>query len=199
MSDKFIKMKPFVILKDASRYDALEDDNYKIPPSYGVGRKWKGDDGDKYESILTSSSMKEGKRTCRLEESNFLGSIGAMHYYATIQFYSPDIYNHSKKKLYSCSGYGEEYGKIKEWIPCGSIQAKRRLKKLEKDMYGELIGKVGDMTGRFNSKEDAVKGGIETFKLRFAPGWVLTGWNEDEEQIKLAETLWSDASLDDIF
>lgn len=151
--------------------DYQYEDHELIPVNVGVGFKWKGKDGHDYESVEPRSRV-NGKRACQLEQSSWNGiSIGAMHYYASIEVPSPDIRDKAEPRILSCGGYGPE--QPKEYLSRIKIEAKRRITKVEKDMNDEPIGKIGDMTYRFNDSQSAREAAIATFKARFAPGWVL--------------------------
>lgn len=66
------------------------------------------------------------------------------------------------------------------------LDAERRLTKVEKDLFGDVIGKIGEWTYRFNTPDEAKASGIRTFKDRFTPGWILVSEYNNKEI--LAET-----------
>lgn len=179
--------EPFKIDPTKQTWDLKHDRTYKIPPNYGIGIKWHDKDGRLFESTLSGSDeLHNGKRKCRLEESNLLFSIGASHYYAKIEAYSPGCYSYDEGTNYCSAGYGKEREDLAGYLGRIVIEAQRRLVKVEKDMAGERIGKKGDWTYRFNSEAEAREAAIRTFKERFAPGWIL--FDGDDCTKVIAET-----------
>lgn len=149
----------------------------KIPADFQVGLNWIGDEGEHYRTEIPKSWLINGKRVAHLIESSFTGglSIGAMHFYGRIEVPQVGAFNDKD------NGYHGGYlGKNAPKIRCLSIQVTRRLTKVEKDMAGEVIGKIGDYTYRFNSEEDVLPEAIKTFKRKFGPGWVLVKQYENK-------------------
>ena len=182
-------MQPFIIDTKRGHFDLQYDRKYKIPANYGVGLRWKDSEGHAFESRLQSGEIKNGKRVARLVESNMLGSIEATHCYSHVATWSLNNHDHTEDKTYSSAGYGPERDEIQSYLNGLRINAKRRLTKVEKDMSGELIGKVGDWTYRFNTEASAKAAGIKTFLARFGPGWLLVEDEFSGDDIKvLAET-----------
>ena len=171
--------------------DYSYDSKLKVPTNLGIGIQWKSKDGHEFESVVGKSEYhKNGKRKARLSLSTFVGTcaIGGMHYYARIETRSPDQLNKTENHLYSRAGYGPERP---EYHLSGlRIQAQRRLTKVEKDMNGEPIGKIGDYTYRFNTEAASKAAAIRTFKRRFEPGWalVLDDIDDNGDDIIIAET-----------
>lgn len=159
-----------------------------IPPTIGIGIKWiHKDSGHLMETVIGPYDYHNGKRKATLTCSTYVGTmaIGAQHYYATITTNSPQYRDTVTDKSWSgYSGGGPErhfYGL--------RMEAKRRLTKVEKDLSGEVIGKIGEKTYRFNLPEEAKAAALKMFKERFAPGWVLMGNDEETgDNVIYAET-----------
>lgn len=156
----------------------------KFPPDYEIGIEWIDDDGKRCKTVAPMPH-KTGKRVARLVESNFIGSIGGMHYYAKIKVNSPWWSENGDKGGHA--GYG---GKNKPELRGIDLEAKRILRKRERDMGGELIGRIGQETYRFNTPKEAKEAAIKLFLERFAPGWVLCGddMGDGDDYPVLAET-----------
>jgi hypothetical protein len=138
----------------------------KIPADYQIGLKWKGDNGEQYTSV--SGDFVEGKRVATLILSSFQGTIGAMHHYGRIDC------GHVGGKVTGETGvHGGYMGKKAPRLMHLSLTVERRLSKVEKDMNGDPIGRIGDWTYRFNEEDDVLPRAIELFKAKFGPGWVL--------------------------
>lgn len=159
-----------------------------IPVTLGLGIKWKDKDGHQCESHLGGYHYRDGKRVARISESNYVGtSPGAIHYYASIVVHGPDVLDKKEGTIFSDGGYGPEHPRFH--LTRLRISARRKLTKVEKDGVGEVIGPVGSYTYRFNTPEEAKQAAIDTFKKRFAPGWVLLCEDLDDNDGKpLAET-----------
>ncbi|HWX18758.1 MAG TPA: hypothetical protein VN578_02520 [Candidatus Binatia bacterium] len=138
----------------------------KIDPSYQIGLRWKNDQGE--DCVTLQGYLRNGKREATLVEADYIGSIGAMHYYAKIRAWSPNWSVNGDK-----GGHGGYGGKSMPKLEPISIEAKRVLKVREFDANGKLIGKVGDETYRFNSPKAARAAALRAFRKHFAPGWVL--------------------------
>lgn len=136
-----------------------------IPLNLFVGMKWKGDGRDRYE-VLPS----ERQNIATLHTSSFVGTcaIGAMHYYARIETRWANVSLNGDK-----GGHGGYMGKNAPDLSSLSIQVERKLEKVEYDASGEPLGKIGDLTYRFNTEKEAYEAGIVWFKRKFAPGWIL--------------------------
>jgi hypothetical protein len=157
----------------------------KYLPTHQIGLTWKNDEGETCVTVAPHPH-KNGKRVAWLSETTFVGQLDGMHYYAMIKVGHPwwsvngDGGGHA--------GYGGKYKPEMEDI---RLEAERRLTKVEKGMDGKRLGKIGEMTYRFNLPADARAAAIALFKKRFAPGWVLLPEymeeNQDEYPI-LAET-----------
>lgn len=156
--------------EELDMFDYQYNDNLIIEPTIGIGLKWKDRNGHDCESILEKRYFKNKKRIVYLKQSNFLYSIGAQHYYAELSVDYPMIKDHTENRILMTGGYGDNKPKI---IDCLKIEVQRKLTKFEKDLSGSPIGKIGDMTIRFNLPQDAIKSGIELFKKRFSKGWIL--------------------------
>lgn len=173
------KLKPFIIDPRFKTFDLKYEKTYKIPVNYGIGLKWTDKHGHKFESVATEHLFTEsGKRKATLDESNLLFSIGASHYYAKIEAFGPGLKDLTDGSIYSSGGYGPEFDKIQDFLRSIHLEVERRLTKLEKDLNGETIGKIGQWTYRFNSEADARAAALITFPKRFAPGWVLIDGND---------------------
>lgn len=157
-----------------------------IPPSIGIGLTWKNsDNGHSMVSVAEGDyHWRDGKRIARLELSNLLYSAGASHYYAKIRGGAPSC----KDTVTGEQWGGSSRGGPDDHLGSLHIEVRRRLTKVEKDMSGEVIGKVGDLTYRFNSEAESKAVGIKVFKRRFAHGWVLVCQNEEGEDEIIAET-----------
>lgn len=155
----------------------------KYKPSFGVGLTWLNDEGEKCVTV-ERRTHKSGKRIATLIETNWLGSIGAMHYYARIRVFAPSWSVNGDD-----GGHGGYGGKNCPKLEEIGIDAERILTRLEKDMNDEPLGKIGESTTRFNSPEDARKAGIAAFLKHFAAGWVLMPeYQDDDSETLLAET-----------
>lgn len=166
----------------------------KIPPTLGQGIEWTHErEGHLMRTELSDYHFKNGKRKAQLLIHSWIGSIGAMHYYAKITVESATVVNVTE----GTRGHGGYVGvpkdsPLQEHIKRElSLCAQRRLSKVEKDMNGEVLGKIGDMTDRFNTPTEAREAAIRMFKKRFAPGWVLVAdkmGDNDEDYPTIAET-----------
>ena len=160
----------------------------KIPANFQLGWQWHDDEG---RLCTTGTRMhNSGKREATLVESTFVGTcaIGAMHYYARIKVSTPGWQNEGKGADCTCGGYG---GKAQPRMEPISIDAERVLTKLEKDMDGRPVGRIGEKTYRFNDEASARAAGIKVFLENFGPGWVLVASEIPEgadEPPVLAET-----------
>lgn len=157
----------------------------KIPPTIHIGLKWKDRQGHECESVVPKCRYINGKRVARLIESTFVdtAAIGAMHWYARIEVWSPDVLDVTEGRQYSSAGYGPD--KPEAHLQSMRLSAQRRVTKVEKDMNDEPICKVGEYTWRFNSAEEAKAAALRMFKEKFEPGWVLV--HEDGTEKVIAE------------
>ena len=150
-----------------------------VPIDAGIGIEWLDDSGKK--CVTLPGCFRNGKRVATLEQSSYIGiSIGAIHYYAAIRVHDNG---------WSCDGKGCHMGyggKNKPQFSGLKIDAQRRLTRLEKDMNGRPIGKIGESTIRFNTEKGAREAAIAIFKRKFSPGWVLE--SEDCSEKIIAET-----------
>jgi len=153
-----------------------------IPADFCLGLSWLNDEGKRFETYPT---MLNGKRVVELSESTYVGScaLGAMHYYARFIVRT----GVEDKKGSSFGGY---LGKAtpKEYNSRLTFDAVRRLTKVEKDMDGDVLGRVGDCTSRFNTPKEAREAAIAGFLKCFGPGWILRGEDENGNYEVLAET-----------
>ena len=99
----------------------------------------------------------------------------ATHYYARML-----SYNVHSKVLETTDEYtkvGEVSSVSHNNLPKESkhieIRVTRRITKVEKHLNGEVIGRIGDYTECFNSKEDAIQMSIKQFKRIFKGRWSL--------------------------
>ena len=139
----------------------------KYKPDFQLGITWKDDSGRKC-TTHDSKHQKTGKREVELSESNFIGLLDGMHYYAKLRVPSPWFLVDGEKG--SHGGYG---GKAKPYLETISQDAERVLTGIEKDAMGRVLGKVGDTTYRFNRPEDARAAAVKMFHEMFDEGWVL--------------------------
>lgn len=148
-----------------------------------LGIRWDGDNGEKY---ITVPSMYNGKRFVELNETTFVDTyaIGAMHFYASLTFTTSVIDENSPNHY--CGGY---LGKAtpKNWNSRVRIDVVRRLDRVERDLSGNLVGKVGEFTSRFNSEEEAHQAAILAFHKCFGAGWVLRGYDTNGNFVVFAE------------
>lgn len=164
-----------------------EHNDILIPSDLFIGLKWKDDSGKRYVSGLGPSRYLNGKRIAVLNETTYIGSIGGMHYYGSINVIQPGGKCLSDGDAeFSHGGY---LGKNAPSMDSLRIQVTRRLTKVERDMNGEVIGKVGERTYRFNEEKDVRPAAIKLFKKKFGPGWILVpdSWDDGERPI-LCET-----------
>lgn len=188
--------------KKPTSHDYEWEDDLKIPATVGIGFKWRADDGRAMESGISGSKSKDdghhyirGKRVAELILSDWLGSIGAMHYYARIE--SGGIYGRyvaDKRDGFGHCGY---MGKScpTDHLKEISIRAKRILSKLEKDMNGDPLGRIGEETERFNTPAEAKAAAVKLFQAKFEPGWILVCNDQYQEprtgdipRLEVAET-----------
>jgi hypothetical protein len=166
------ELERFTPHPELKRFLLTYEKSYKIPPNYGHALSWMDSKGQPCQSILTKIHFTgNGKRKARLVESNFLFSKSASHYYASITASAPSIQVGST--IYEIAGYGPERDALEDYLGPINIEAQRRLTKVEKDLNGNLIGKIGEWTYRFNSNTEARQAAIRTFRERFASGWAL--------------------------
>lgn len=139
----------------------------KINPDDGVGLEWVGKNGDKYKSL----PRKDYRRKIKIKISSWVGtcSLGAMHYYGRVEIPSLNA---------SCNGSGEFGGYLGGTEPKEidgiDFQAERKLMRVERDMNDDIIGKIGEMTTRFNDEKSA---GLASLKLaadNFEGDWVVS-------------------------
>ena len=154
----------------------------KLKPTDFVGLKWKNDQGETYisdrDNILT------------FKISSWVGSmaIGAMHTYADI----------SASRLYATTenGDGRHGGYLGKKCPQEIKQdrgrrrhVKRKLTKVEKDLSGEVLAKVGEWTTRFNDMESAFFAGCKQIHDCFEGNWKvkfeILGYENYEKQYPL--------------
>lgn len=140
-----------------------------IPVDFQVGIQWKNDGGKLCTTLAGSPHKATGKRTVTLQVSSWAG-YGGMHTYASLKVGSPWWTEEGSNGRHG--GYGGKKAPQLEHI---SLDVKRVLTKVEKDLNGERVGKIGEETYRFNDKETATAAAIALFKKRFGPGWVLVG------------------------
>jgi len=152
----------------------MSEDTTKIPVNFQVGIQWKDDEGRTCTTQIDRPHKTTGKREVQLVEDTFVGSMaaGAMHYYARLKVYSPGWTVEGNEPGIVHGGYG---GKRKPPLHPISLDARRVLTKVERDMSGEVVGKIGETTYRFNDPESAKAAAIKLFHTRFGPGWVLIG------------------------
>lgn len=162
------KSKP----KAINRWNYEHDPDVQIPADVWLGLRWKGDRGEDYVSVISPHDYINGKRIARLEQSSYVGTsaIGAMHWYGRIEVHCPSGETVENGKKCWHGGY---MGKKAPEISSLAVQVQRRISRVEKDMAGEVIGKIGEYTYRFNAEKDVLPHAIKTFKRKFGPGWVL--------------------------
>jgi hypothetical protein len=166
------ELEPFTPHPDLRRYRLTHEKSYKIPPNYGHALSWLDSNGWPCKSVLTRQHFTgNGKRKARLVESDFLSSSSASHYYASIAASGPSIQVGST--IYEIAGYGPERDALEDYLGPINIEAERRLSRVEWDLSGKTLGRIGDWTFRFNSDVEARQAAIRTFRKRFAPGWAL--------------------------
>lgn len=157
----------------------------KIPKDWQAGIQWRDDEGRLCTTDAGYIDKATGKREATLIETTYVGScaITAMHYYARIRVSNPGWRVEGDAPGIIRGGYG---GKAQPKLDVISIDAKRTLRRREKDAMGDPIGKAGDETIRFNNPEDAREVAIKFFKEHFGPGWVLK--SDDDCTKIIAET-----------
>lgn len=79
-----------------------------------------------------------------------------MHYYAKINVSSPPLID-NKGKIHHISGYLGK--KAPDYKGGFNIDVERKVKKVEKDMQGTVLCKVGEYTYRFNTPKEALNQG----------------------------------------
>lgn len=155
--------------------EEIKDGNYwsyatePIPADAMLGIQWDDDCGGKFET--KHGTMLNGKREAQLTLSSFAGGVcfGAMHYYARIEARA-DVGRPEET-------YGGHGGYLGKRCPINDrhirVEAKRPIKRGEKDANGEPIGRAGELTYRFNTEKEAYETALKVFMARFGPGWCL--------------------------
>lgn len=148
--------------------------------NFGEGLKYKTPD-DQKDLMSFIKKDKEGYREITLEISSLLGSIGAVHYYATIKDYSL-AFVYVDDPTCSTSGYGTK--NVPRQYTESKIEVYRPLTekdfKHDEEMYAEGyrmldrgMKKERHKTKGFWTEEAAVKTGIELCKAIFKGKWKL--------------------------
>jgi hypothetical protein len=130
-----------------------------LEPDFDLGITWVCDQGDTWKTFCENNP-----RHIRLEVTDMLYSVGAMHYYARLRVYQPDIINQDGEVL-CLGGYGKNRP---HYIGGLNINVSRKLKKVEKDMSGEVIAKVGEFTTRFNTPKEALDQAMVFYNIIFS-------------------------------
>lgn len=174
------RKKKFKIENHVSGYTIreLELNNIPLDDDYGDNLKFTHTDNGN-EIISYVRRDKDGYREVYLEITSLRGSIGAVHFYATlrdtsIHFTSPE----DKKKTSSIGGYGtkgvpEKYENLR-------IELERPVDELDikhDNLWGREeyeMSRIGDLTRGFWNEEDGIKVGIDAFKAIFKGKWKLT-------------------------
>lgn len=134
------------------------------------------DDNQQLKSYV--SRDRKGYREVVLEITSWLGSIGAVHYYAKLKDRSISITNiEDKENKCSVGGYGtkgvpEKYTDLKFEI-CRPVTQKDIQHDIDYGREDFMIQKKGDLTRGFWNEKDAIDTGIAVFKLLFKGKWKL--------------------------
>lgn len=181
-------LTPFAVDPATFALDLCDKEDYKFPPNFGHGLKWKDKGGRPCESFLEPGKFQNGKRIIYRCVSTYIGGscFGAMHWYSELRAYGTSIRYLDTNEVVSMGGYGPEQEKIQWYLRGITIRAQRRITKVEHDLADELIGKIGEYTTRFNTAEDAMASSLKLFTGRFEPGWILL--DEEDYTKVLAET-----------
>jgi hypothetical protein len=149
--------------------------DFKIDKNYGVGLKFKDDEGHKCISVCYLRP-----RRAHLNITSWAGICpGATHFYASIKIYALSHKNLKTGESFSTFGRGDDL-KPKEMLDM-RIDITRKLTKkdfnFEEDDFvqkNKLEGyQVGDYTDCFNSEEAAIRRARKEFKRIFGEGWEL--------------------------
>lgn len=176
----------------------------RISPHFMLGTTWIGNDGHTYKL------RRQDHPYLTISITSYIGSLGAMHYYARINGEKPEIYDADEKQYYMCGGYGDNK-------PClygiFSFDALRILTSIELDMSNEPLGDIGDETGKFNSPleafDAAIDAALENFRdtkrlhwdvkfescgeeLDYKEGWRLTDLELKKEHLLSLFGKWDD-------
>ena len=137
---------------------------HKITPNSFNQKEWVGDDGKTYKFVLSQPP------TLTISLSHYECDVSC-HYYSRVR--SSTVLVHNVET-------GEEFYTNK--YDCGierEFNARRTLTKIERDLGGVTLGKIGDDTIRFNSPEEALLACIKMTADTFSGEWtvVFSGCN----------------------
>jgi hypothetical protein len=151
-------------------YSLLKEGAIKIPVSLAFSDEIKQIAHDFhgkehcFESLPRDGST---KKTLSVRINSYCYSINAIHWYAKVVIPCPRI---------AVDGDTNVSVNTKERLDCRlapiNIDIQRKMVKLERDLSGEPLGKVGDWTYRFNSKEGAYAAAIAFIKEGFSTDWL---------------------------
>lgn len=172
----------------------LFGDEIEVPmhDNFGEGLTFKTPD-DKRDIVSKVSRDQEGYRELTLEITSLRGSIGAVHFYATIRdhslsfCYPEDITRNSSVGGYATRNVPNKYseGKIEVYRPVTDRDIKH-----DKHMYAKDYRTVrkGQKTKGFWTEQEAIDTGIQLFKAIYRGKWKLTiryYSDKEDEVIKL--------------
>lgn len=132
-----------------------------IKPSTACRLKWKGRDGKMYRY------RRRENPSLRISVTSYVGgfAIGAMHYYGRVTGDTPDTYCIDTGESFAMGGYGDDKPEL---YGVFEFDGKRVLTEPEYDLADELVGDVGDTTGRHNTPEEAFEAAVTTARENFA-------------------------------
>lgn len=180
----------------------LESDNIDgmlIPARIGEGIEFdlvinhEGDIGEKVITYLDDREhdWKDGLRIIRLEITSWVGvSIGATHSYARLKWNGCN-YRRLDGTKFEVHSYPNGMPPIAETT---EVEIRRPVCKRDiqhsKEMREEsfMRPKIGSSTRGFWTEAEAKDYTIRFFKRTFAPGWVLTGYDREANEIELARS-----------
>lgn len=154
----------------------------KFPLNDQLGLEWKGDNGECFRTEI-DGSITPATRTVAAKITTWVGSmaIGAMHWYAHIEPERPQVIDLRRPEGGEHCGY---LGKNAPRIERRRFKIERRLTKVERDMNGEIIGKKGEFTGRYNDQKTPFFDMMKGLKEKFGSGWIVELEMEDGGQAK---------------
>jgi hypothetical protein len=134
------------------------------------------DDNQKLKTYVRRDS--KGYREVVLEITSWLGSIGAVHYYAKLTDYSIHVTNiEDKENRTSVGGYGtkgipKKYTDLKFeiWRPVTQKDVQHDIDYGREDY---MIHQIGEKTRGFWTEKDAIDTGIALFRQMFKGKWKL--------------------------
>ena len=147
-------------------YDPRDEDGGKVTPYTNVGIAWNDKHGVRYKLRRTKHP------TILISIRTYVGCPGAIHYYGHVKGDKAEIYDTVEQQTYSMAGYGDEAPRNESF----DFDARRVLRRPEKDLSGDVVCKVGESTGRFNLPQDAFEECLDLAVEKFKDGPCYLYW-----------------------